>query len=376
MSSSSLDSSLSALGAQPMYSSAQEGGDTFSKGKQVNGKDDSSTNSSMPAASLPQQENGKLSHATTSGPNQQLRIYQNHDDPTEEVDESPFINPISFLNTMHQKLKTTAPPVYSFSHDATTGQFYCQVHFCGQTYQNQTARPKKQQAKEEVASIAMRDLSLRMSDITALIRTDLIRAHVAASQKAKFGGGKNQPGNGAMVVHSRQMSQQITPHPLELIPKSVQWYRKQTELANNGQPKRPCVLLLEFCQMHKLGQPVYSMRDDGRGNYLFDCTIAGRVFNPEIALWHKNDAKDHVSSIAFNVLYGECVAREYREIELRYHQPQLHGAIPPPYGNSMALYSTADGGYFATPGSLVPANPIYVQNNLIPSHSHSIPRTS
>ncbi|CAG8729870.1 2723_t:CDS:1, partial [Dentiscutata erythropus] len=335
MSSSSLESSINNSGTQPVFSSAQESGDAFSKGKQVNGKDDSSTNKSKPTDFYPHQEEGKLSQATASGQNQQLRLYQNHDDPTEEIDESPFINPISFLNTMHQKLKTTAPPVYSFSHDPTTGQFYCQVHFCGQTYQNQTARPKKQQAKEEVASIAMRDLSLRMSEITALIRHELIRAHVAASQKAKFGG-KNQSGNGAMVVQSRQNSQQIAPHPLELVPKSLQWYRKQMELANNGQPKRSCVMLLEFCQMHKLGQPVYSMRDDGRGNYLFDCTIAGRVFSPEIACWHKNDAKDHVSSIAFNVLYNECCDRELREIASRYHHLNI---IPTPYPNSMPIYS-------------------------------------
>ncbi|CAG8821565.1 26301_t:CDS:1 [Gigaspora margarita] len=368
MSSSSLDS-INAMGTQPPFSSAQENGETLSKGKQVNGKDDPSNNKSKPTDCYLQEEGTlTLSQATTSGQNQQLRIYQTHDDPTEEIDESPFINPISFLNTMHQKLKTTAPPVYSFSHDPTTGQFYCQVHFCGQTYQNQTARPKKQQAKEEVASIAMRDLSLRMSEITALIRQELIRAHVAASQKAKFGG-KNQSGNGVMMVQSRQTSQQIAPHPLELVPKSAQWYRKQVELATNGQPKRSCVMLLEFCQMHKLGQPVYSMRDDGRGNYLFDCTIAGRVFSPEIACWHKNDAKDHISSIAFNVLYGECCDREYREIVSRF--PNV---IPPPYPNSMAVYSTADGGYIATPGSLVPANHIYVQNNMIPSHS--IPRTS
>ncbi|CAG8771326.1 7732_t:CDS:2, partial [Acaulospora morrowiae] len=267
----------------------------------------------------------------------------NYQNENETVDQSPspaltptdvdipFINPISFLNTMHQKLKTTAPPVYSFTHDSETGQFYCQVHFCGQTYQNQLARPKKQAAKEEVASIAMRDLSQRMPDITTPIRTELVRAHIASSQKTK---------HGKKPVRA--------PHPLELIPKSVQWYNKQM----SGEPKRPCVLLLEFCQMHRLGHPVYEMRDDGRGNYLFDCTVTSRVFTPELAFWQKNDAKDHVSSIAFNVLYQEYCEREAMEIQYKHGQLPPHIQLqlpphnqPPPYGNAMPLYPPADGGY-------------------------------
>ena len=75
---------------------------------------------------------------------------------------------------MHQKLKNSDAPTYEFSHDSDTGQFYCQVNFYGQAYKNEITRPKKQQAKEDAASIAMKDLSLHMSDFTAFIRQELI----------------------------------------------------------------------------------------------------------------------------------------------------------------------------------------------------------
>ncbi|CAG8644649.1 5862_t:CDS:1 [Acaulospora colombiana] len=287
--------------------------------------------------------------------------------------DTPFINPISFLNTMHQKLKTTAPPVYSFTHDSVTGQFYCQVHFCGQTYQNQLARPKKQAAKEEVASIAMRDLSQRMPDITTPIRTELVRAHISSSQKTKNGSKKsggtginNINNNNNGMISSRQ--QQVrAPHPLELIPKSAQWYNKQM----SGEQKRPCVMLLEFCQMHRLGHPVYNLRDDGRGNYLYDCTVIGRVFTPELAFWQKNDAKDHISSIAFNILYTEFCEREAMEIQYKHgHVPLPPHTPPPPYGNTMTLYPPTDGGYIpANNVPLMPANHVFANNgNNVQNH--------
>ncbi|CAG8511307.1 4179_t:CDS:10 [Diversispora eburnea] len=275
-----------------------------------------------------QQENIKSNNVNinTTGRNQQIQVYQNGDSndiTTTDVD-AQFINPISFLNTMHQKLKTTAPPEYSFSHDSVTGQFYCQVHFCGQTYQNQIAKPKKQTAKEEVACIAMRDLSIRMPDITNQIRAELIRAQISSQKK--------------------------------LEPKSKLWYDKQQQqAANNRQKKRPCVLLLEFCQMHKLGHPVYDIRDDGRGNYLFNCTINDRTFTPEVAFWQKNDAKDHVSTIAFNVLFKE---------------------IFPTYGNVMAMYPPNDGVYIANNMSLVPANYVFTNNGNNGQNHALIPRNS
>ncbi|CAG8592919.1 8837_t:CDS:1, partial [Scutellospora calospora] len=61
---SSLDGTLNALGTQPIFSSAQEG-DAFSKGKQVNVKDESPTIKSKTLESFSQQENGKVSNNTT-----------------------------------------------------------------------------------------------------------------------------------------------------------------------------------------------------------------------------------------------------------------------------------------------------------------------
>ncbi|CAG8754602.1 2731_t:CDS:2 [Funneliformis caledonium] len=219
---------------------------------------------------------------------------------------------------MHQKLNLE-PPTYEFSHDPATGHFFCQVNFNNQAYKNTIARPKKQQAKEDAAGIAMQGLSLIMPDFTAAIRQEL------------------------------------------LVPKSAQWYQKQLMRANKGESKRPCVLLLEFCQMHRLGHPIYNIRDDGRGYYLFDCTIMGRTFNPELALWQKNDAKDHVSTIAFNVLYREFYEKEIVEIQSRlqpYGIPPTSVGIPPSHPPPNVAYSplhhsmypnTADGSnYYAT----------------------------
>ncbi|RHZ67229.1 hypothetical protein Glove_302g31 [Diversispora epigaea] len=371
--------------------SQQENGNNIIK-EELNGKQKNQNNS--------QQENGKTNvNINTTGRNQQLQVYHScsNEIATTDVD-AQFINPISFLNTMHQKLKTTAPPEYSFSHDSVTGQFYCQVHFCGHTYQNQMAKPKKQTAKEEVACIAMRDLSIRMPDITNQIRAELVRAQIS-SQKNKFGGNKKPVGNinNNNNNNNNNNSPSITlqmrpPHPLELVPKSRQWYDKQQQqaVANNRQKKRPCVLLLEFCQMHKLGHPVYNIRDDGRGNYLFDCTINERTFTPDVAFWQKNDAKDHVSTIAFNVLFKEICEKESMEIQYRHphfqpppppplpplsHNQQPHIGVPT-YGNVMAMYPPNDGGYIANNMSLVPANYVFASNGNNGQNHALIPRNS
>ncbi|GBC05406.1 hypothetical protein RclHR1_06200011 [Rhizophagus clarus] len=264
--------------------------------------------------------------------------------------EVPF-NPISFLNTLHQKLKTSKPPVYSYSHDSVTGHFYCQVNFCERTYQNITARSKKQQAKEEAANIAMNDLSLRMPEITDLIRQELVKAHTTL-QKANNSKGNNQTMK--RPYYSRQSYQQqiIAPHPLELIPKSVQWYNRQVAHASSiGQVKRFCVLLLEFCQMHKLGHPTYTIRDDGSGHYLFDCTVYNRTFNPQLSFWKKSDAKDHVSQIAFSCLYEEFVEKERLEIQQSYGMPPISPPPPPPPPSNMPyppiIYNVPDGNNYA-----------------------------
>ncbi|CAI2192543.1 9773_t:CDS:2 [Funneliformis geosporum] len=319
---SQVENALNSLGAQHIYTETRE--DTSELCQQHNMNNNSEGNFSddnptehmefqQPTAPLSTTDSSTISSSSTLDYN-----YESSNSSTTSSSEydTPQINPISFLNTMHQKLNYE-PPTYEFSHDPATGHFYCQVNFCDQAYKNMIARPKKQQAKEDAAGIAMKGLSLLMPDFTATIRQDL------------------------------------------LVPKSRQWYDKQYVQTNKGQSKRPCVLLLEFCQLYRLGHPIYDLRDDGRGYYLYDCTIMGRTFNPELALWQKNDAKDHVSIIAFNVLFREFYDKEIIEIQGRlqpYGIPPTSIGLPPSHPTpaySQPLHSmypnTADGSnYYAT----------------------------
>ncbi|PKC69155.1 hypothetical protein RhiirA1_416051 [Rhizophagus irregularis] len=372
---SEVENSLNALGAQTLFSAMTEGTSSFNQQQQQyqeqqnidnNSEENSSTSTLTEIPQSPTQlssedsvisssttldhsyNSSNLSQSSNSSNSSNLSNSSNSSDSSITLNV-PF-NPISFLNTLHQKLKTSKPPVYSYSHDSVTGHFYCHVNFCGQTYENKTARSKKQQAKEEAASIAMNDLSLRMPEITDLIRQELVKAHTSL-QKANNNKGNNQAVK--RPYYSRQSYQQqiIAPHPLELIPKSVQWYQRQVAHASSiGQMKRPCVLLLEFCQMHKLGHPTYTIRDDGSGYYLFDCTVYNRTFNPQLSFWRKSDAKDHVSQIAFQCLYEEFIEKEGQEIQQSYGLSPITSPPPPPPSNMAypLIYSNVtDGNSYA-----------------------------
>jgi hypothetical protein len=363
---SEVDNSLNYLGAQSLFSAmTEEGKSSFNQQQQQyqeqqnmdnNSEETSSTSTLTEVPQSPTQLSSKdsaISLPTTLDRSYNSSNLSNTSNSSNSPDSSithdvPF-NPISFLNTLHQKLKTSKPPVYSYSHDSVTGHFYCQVNFCERTYENKTARSKKQQAKEEAASIAMNDLSLRMPEIADLIRQELVKAHTSL-QKANNNKGNNQ------TIKRPYYSRQNHPHPLELIPKSVQWYQRQIAHASSiGQMKRPCVLLLEFCQMQKLGHPTYTIRDDGSGYYLFDCTVYNRTFNPQLSFWKKSDAKDHVSLLAFNCLYEEFVENERREIHQSYGIPPISPPpLPPPPPPSNMTYpiiypnvNVTDGNNFA-----------------------------
>ncbi|RIA84651.1 hypothetical protein C1645_783664 [Glomus cerebriforme] len=335
---STVENSLNALGAQTLFSDmTNEDTSSFNQQQQQqqqyqeqNIDNNSSTINMTELMEIPQSPTQLSSIETASSTSDHnydsSNLSHSSNSSNSSITQSDFdaqFNPISFLNTMHQKLKTSNAPVYSYSHDPATGHFYCQVNFCGKTYENKNARPKKQQAKEEAASIAMKDLSCRMQEFTDLIRQEMIRARTSLQ---KTNNNKNN-NNQIRPYFSRQSYQQqiLSPHPLELIPKSIQWYNRQAAQASaNGQAKRPCVLLLEFCQMHKLGHPTYKIKDDGRGYYLFECTIFNRTYTPQMGFWKKSDAKDHVSNLAFHYLYEEFVEKEKLEIQ------QCYGTLAAP----------------------------------------------
>ncbi|CAI2172705.1 11245_t:CDS:2 [Funneliformis geosporum] len=307
---SQVENALNSLGAQHIYTETRE--DTSELCQQHNMNNNSEGNFSddnptehmefqQPTAPLSTTDSSTISSSSTLDYN-----YESSNSSTTSSSEydTPQINPISFLNTMHQKLNYE-PPTYEFSHDPATGHFYCQVNFCDQAYKNMIARPKKQQAKEDAAGIAMKGLSLLMPDFTATIRQDLTTIILFITTTIRY-----SSSTGA-----------------------------RSEIA--------------------LGHPIYDLRDDGRGYYLYDCTIMGRTFNPELALWQKNDAKDHVSIIAFNVLFREFYDKEIIEIQGRlqpYGIPPTSIGLPPSHPTpaySQPLHSmypnTADGSnYYAT----------------------------
>src|SRR4051794_38795205 len=46
------------------------------------------------------------------------------------------LNPITWLNTIHQKLKTPAPPKYVYTQEVLANGFYCTVEFLDQRFRS------------------------------------------------------------------------------------------------------------------------------------------------------------------------------------------------------------------------------------------------
>ncbi|RIB26049.1 hypothetical protein C2G38_2030545 [Gigaspora rosea] len=215
-------------------------------------------------------------------------------------DSDKAINPITFLNTLHHKLKTPNPPHYDCTPDPQGGGFYCTLMFFDQTFKSTVPKPKKQLAKEAVAMIAMESFEKQMSKTFQQVRQTLLSANSAPKKPSKVSKG------------SRQFNRML--HSTDTLTQSAQWLRK---FLDTHVEKRPCVMLLEFCQFHQLGHPIYPIRTDVKGCVYMDCVVAKRIFTPELSFFNKKEAKDYISDKAFNILYQEFCEQEQRQVEER-----------------------------------------------------------
>ncbi|CAG8446196.1 8917_t:CDS:1 [Funneliformis mosseae] len=87
---------------------------------------------------------------------------------------------------------------------------------------------------------------------------------------------------------------------------SSEWYQQRQRVSHWQQ--RPCVVLSEFCQFHKLPNPKYVLRSNDGKAYWFDCFIGERAFAPSYICkncWHQNDAIDYISTQTFIRLLNE-----------------------------------------------------------------------
>ncbi|RIA92483.1 hypothetical protein C1645_736299 [Glomus cerebriforme] len=220
------------------------------------------------------------------------------------------LNPITWLNTIHQKLKTPAPPIYAYTQEVLDKGFYCTVEFLDQRFRSPEIRLKKQEAKEDAARVALLTLEQQMPIIFKRIKDALVKAHTVPKKEGKFCKGVRQIGKSVQ--------------PSDMFPRSIEWLKKFKETHNN---ERPCVMLLEFCQYHKLGQPVYHQKQEWDGRFLMDCEINSRKFSSEHLFWVKKDAKDHISQIAFDILYNEFIDKEQADINRRIKNQKMQQGL-------------------------------------------------
>jgi hypothetical protein len=196
-------------------------------------------------------------------------------------------NPISILNEMHQRNRgSSVPPQYSFTIDPNTGNFYCQLEVFGKIFKTERPTLRKQQAKEEAALMALRNLvsETNPSDNRRVIGSDIMKLYEPSFN--------NYPENRT-----------------EIICKSESWYRKQLK---DFPSKQPRVILLEFCQMHRLPSPTYQPFNDYNGNTYYECMVGDRYFKSDRSFVKSSEAKDYVARIAFDVLYREMCEKERR----------------------------------------------------------------
>ncbi|CAG8614391.1 6900_t:CDS:2, partial [Gigaspora rosea] len=162
-------------------------------------------------------------------------------------------NPISILNELHQRLRTGKLPIYEFLIEPTSGRFDCKLEIFGKTYRTNQPRTRKQQAKEDVALIALKDI---VNENTHPAIADSVGQDVL---------NHFEPPDKNSIAEN-------------FLPKSEIWYRKQL---SDHPEKKPRVILLEYCQMKRLPTPEYRGRTDERGRYFFDCAIGDRIFSAE-----------------------------------------------------------------------------------------------
>ncbi|KAG9293861.1 hypothetical protein G9A89_019199 [Geosiphon pyriformis] len=278
-SSSSVDHSLRQLGGVPLFSVVpQDVRAPISHGSA------SLTNPGMMSTSfLNGAQNNGVPQLTADG-NVALGMH------TQQFDSNREINPISILNTLQQKLKSSTPPKYDFTMATPNGGFYSTLEVFGRTFQTQVICAKKQEAKEEVAGLAVNHMIEQMPGLVEEVRKELDKAARSTAKRTQSSFNRQ---------NRRKLKTYVTD---DGIPKSLSWLNKHRE---PGQPlKRPSVLLLEFCQFHHLDRPIY-IQDMDPNRTMFSIKIGDRTFRPTLAFVSKNDAKDHTAQIAFDQIYRE-----------------------------------------------------------------------
>ncbi|CAG8623114.1 15416_t:CDS:1 [Dentiscutata erythropus] len=248
-------------------------------------------------------------------------------------------NPISILNELHQRLRTGKLPIYEFLIEPTSGRFDCKLEIFGKTYRTNQPRVRKQQAKEDVALIALKDI---VNESTHPAIADSVGQDVL---------NHFEPPDKNSIAEN-------------FMPKSEIWYRKQL---SDHPEKKPRVILLEYCQMKRLSTPEYRGRTDERGRYFFDCAIGDRVFSAEgVGFLKTADAKDCIAAKSFSILYQEfCEQERQQEKNNRINSNNLPGKsmlaiLPSP--NSLPTTSSVNPNRTLTINN---SNNQIIQNNCI-----------
>jgi len=199
------------------------------------------------------------------------------------LSSSNLPNPISILNEMHQRNRGSGiPPTYNFTMDSNTGYFYCQLEVFGKIFKTERPTLRKQQAKEDAALMALRNL--------------VNENNSSDGNRRVIGSELYEPSSGN--YHDNRT---------EIISKSESWYNKQLK---DFPTKQPRVILLEFCQMHRLPTPIYQPLNDYNGHTYFECRVGDRYFKSDKSFIKSSEAKDYVAHIAFGVLFREMCEKE------------------------------------------------------------------
>jgi hypothetical protein len=205
------------------------------------------------------------------------------------------MNPIVFLNVLSQKTKIK-PPIYAFITNEKD-EFRCKMEYNGKTFKGKDYRQNKRIAKHYAARKAVKYL---IDNLPAKLVKEITQATFNAAQLSQK---KKKDGES------------------EVLP-SIRWYQK---ILKQFPQKRPVVLLLEFCQYHKLGFPVYHENHDERGRYRFDLRVGSREFKPNRSFLHIPKSKDHVAEKGFIALFSDFCDKEQRELDARKAQNGKYG---------------------------------------------------
>ncbi|CAB4399968.1 unnamed protein product [Rhizophagus irregularis] len=205
------------------------------------------------------------------------------------------MNPVVFINVLSQKTKTK-PPIYTFITNEKN-DFRCKLEYNGKTFKGKDYQQNKQMAKHYATRKAVKYL---IDNLPAKLVKEITQATLNAVQLPRKKGKVGES---------------------EVLP-SIRWYQRTL---NQFPQKRPVVLLLEFCQYHKLGFPIYHENLDERGRYKFDLRVGSREFKPNRSFLHVPKSKDHVAEKGFIALFSDFCYKEQRELDTRKAQNGKYG---------------------------------------------------